>query len=312
MRIGKGVARRAVEAKTSMIPPGRELSAGLDLVLAPVTSVDKASHQVLGSRFAPWWTTTGSVSSTLGPSLCKSARTGATTTPGECCETGPVRDTESPAALVAETHIVRSRRPWSRSRVIRVRKEVSPKLATARRLRHRGKVPDRARAARLLGPSRSRQARLETCSARRGLPARPIAPIREQRRRHRLHREARLWQPHRRAGPEGPRAAGGSSEAGSRPGVEPVNATSGPHTTGTRLRQRPIRPPLNQVPLGTRGAPQHVVRPGSRLGGLPTPIRIRANSRWRKCDWIERSPLWPAVPPPSLRRTTPGSRSSSS
>ena len=28
--------------------PDRELSAGLDLVLAPVTSVDKASHQVLG------------------------------------------------------------------------------------------------------------------------------------------------------------------------------------------------------------------------------------------------------------------------
>ena len=52
--------------------------------------------------------------------------------------------------------------------------------------------------------------------------------------------------------------------------------------------------------------------PAPRPGGLPTPMRTRAKSSECRCDWIDRSPLCPAVPPPTLTFTTPGGRSSSS
>ena len=48
------------------------------------------------------------------------------------------------------------------------------------------------------------------------------------------------------------------------------------------------------------------------LGGLPTPMRTRTKSVVCRCDCRERSPLWPASPPPALTRTVPGGRSSSS
>ena len=52
--------------------------------------------------------------------------------------------------------------------------------------------------------------------------------------------------------------------------------------------------------------------PCAALGGLPTPMRTRRKSDECRCDCRERSPLWPARPPPALSRTVPGGRSSSS
>ena len=46
--------------------------------------------------------------------------------------------------------------------------------------------------------------------------------------------------------------------------------------------------------------------PWAALGGLPTPMRTRRKSDECRCDWMERSPLCPARPPPALRRTVPG------
>ena len=45
--------------------------------------------------------------------------------------------------------------------------------------------------------------------------------------------------------------------------------------------------------------------PAPRSGGLPTPMRTRRKSGECRCAWTDRSPLWPARPPPDLRRTVP-------
>src|SRR5436190_2902594 len=50
--------------------------------------------------------------------------------------------------------------------------------------------------------------------------------------------------------------------------------------------------------------------PCSLVRGLPTPIRTRTNPSSCKCCLIERRPLCPASPPPTLTRNTAGSRSS--
>ena len=47
-------------------------------------------------------------------------------------------------------------------------------------------------------------------------------------------------------------------------------------------------------------------------GGLPTPIRTRRKASDFRCCFSDRSPLWPASPPPSLTFSFPGGRSSSS
>ena len=46
--------------------------------------------------------------------------------------------------------------------------------------------------------------------------------------------------------------------------------------------------------------------PCSFDAGLPTPMRTRRNASACRCDLIERSPLWPASPPPTFTRSTRG------
>ncbi len=103
---------------------------------------------------------------------------------------------------------------------------------------------------------------------------------------------------------------GGSGRG--RLGVEPVHrgvdARGGDHLDrvgglgGRRLERF-------AVALGAVGAARG---PPPHRGGLPMPMRIRAKALVCRCASIERSPLWPASPPPSLTWIPPGGRSSSS
>ena len=57
---------------------------------------------------------------------------------------------------------------------------------------------------------------------------------------------------------------------------------------------------------------QHMVLRPPPGGSADAHSAARAKSGPPQCSTIERNPLWPAVPPPILSRTTPKSRSSSS
>ena len=60
--------------------------------------------------------------------------------------------------------------------------------------------------------------------------------------------------------------------------------------------------------FGVQGAPALF----ALIGGRPMPMRTRYQSRVPSLSQMERSPLWPACPPPNFTRIVPGSMSSSS
>jgi hypothetical protein len=108
MRIG----RLAVDPKTSMIPPRTASSPRASTWYSRrYPAWTRRATRSSGSSSEPWRTTTGSASSTLGPSLCRSARIGATTTPVRCCKPEPGWGMEPPVEPWRRRHIVRSLRP---------------------------------------------------------------------------------------------------------------------------------------------------------------------------------------------------------
>ena len=94
----------------------RDLAARLDLVLAPVAERDEPLDQLVAvDASRPARTTTGSVSSTWGPSRCTRARTGATTT-----RSAGRRRAQPPQDPQAPTHrLERRRHPLERQRLPR-------------------------------------------------------------------------------------------------------------------------------------------------------------------------------------------------
>ena len=131
------------------------------------------------------------------------------------------------------------------------------------------------------------------------------APPRGPRRRRRRRRAARRRRPRRRAARE--------AAPGRQPLIERcvhvwfIGARSGPSTrtildrVGGHLDRH-----VEQLAVGSRRRAQHVVGAGAAAGRLADADADRTNSRLCRCDSIDRSPLWPAVPPPSLTCTTPG------
>ena len=100
----------AVEPKTSTIPPRTASSPRASTWYSRrYPACTRRATRSSGSSSAPRRTTTGSMSSTLEPSLCNSARIGATTTRG--AGAGPGLGADPPAAPWRRRHIVRSLRP---------------------------------------------------------------------------------------------------------------------------------------------------------------------------------------------------------
>ena len=138
------------------------------------------------------------------------------------------------------------------------------------------------------GPARARRAR--PCGARRRRPARG--------RRRRSTRER---------GERGRRAGVGATVMSAC--VEPrhggVDALGQDHSTASAASSTSTRPAARGR-ASTGGCSTWSAPRSLPPGGLPMPIRTRAKSSVWRWALIDRSPLWPARPPPTLTWMRPG------